>query len=141
MPSQPTSIPAPRVPLVQANTNIMSREWYRYLFENYTLVGSTGSSSLKYKTDVQDAAHGLDALMSLRPVTFRMRSDPSKVVGGFIAEEVDAAGLTEFVIYDNKGPDRLYYDRMISLAVKAIQDQQVIIEELRARVKNLEEKE
>jgi hypothetical protein len=40
MPSNLTTIPAPRVPLVNADTGLISTEWYRFLFNLYTLSGS-----------------------------------------------------------------------------------------------------
>jgi hypothetical protein len=81
------------------------------------------TSSLKYKTDVQDAAHGLAEVMSLRPVTYKGKNDGDTVFGGLIAEEVHAAGLTEFVQYAPDGsPDALYYGNMVSLCIKAIQE-------------------
>ena len=104
-----------------------------------TLQRST--SSIKYKRNVADAAHGLPELLQLRPVTYQSKSDADGDVqyGGLIAEEVDAAGLSEFVQYAEDGtPDALAYGNMVSLCIKAIQDQQVIIAELQAKVAALE---
>lgn len=95
------------------------------------------TSSLKYKTNVQDATHGLADLLKLRSVTYQGKSeaDAGKTFGGLIAEEVDAAGLTEFVQYAEDGsPDALAYGNMVSLCIKAIQEQQAIIEQLKADV-------
>jgi hypothetical protein len=96
------------------------------------------TSSIKYKTDVQDATHGLAAVMALRPVTYKGKNDGDKVFGGLIAEEVHEAGLAEFVQYAEDGsPDALAYSNMVSLAFKAIQEQQAIIEQLKADVAEL----
>ena len=93
------------------------------------------TSSLKYKTDVQDATHGLAEVMALRPVTYKGKNDGDTVFGGLIAEEVHEAGLTEFVQYaDDGSPDALAYGNMVSLCVKAIQEQQAIIESLKTRL-------
>ena len=99
------------------------------------------TSSLKYKQDVQDATHGLAEVLTLRPVTYKGKSenDGDKVFGGLIAEEVDAAGLTEFVQYAEDGtPDALNYGNMVSLLTKAIQEQQALITQLTARITALE---
>jgi hypothetical protein len=99
------------------------------------------TSSLRYKTDVTDAIHGLDELLSLRPVTYRDINGGETVYGGLIAEEVHDAGLTEFVEYNDDGePDALAYANMVSLCIKAIQDQQETINELKARIETLENK-
>jgi len=95
------------------------------------------TSSLKYKTDVNDATYGLAELLTLRPVTYKGKSDADgdKVYGGLIAEEVHETGLTEFVQYAADGtPDALHYGNMVSLCIKAIQEQQAIIETLKSRL-------
>jgi hypothetical protein len=97
------------------------------------------TSSLRYKTDVQDATHGLAEVMQLRSVTYKGKNDGDTVFGGLIAEEVHAAGLTEFVQYAPDGsPDALAYGNMVSLCIKAIQEQQALITSLTARVALLE---
>ena len=45
MPSNLTTIPAPRVPLISTDTGLISTEWYRFLFNLYTLSGS-GSNTI-----------------------------------------------------------------------------------------------
>jgi hypothetical protein len=107
-------------------------------------VESTGqirrsTSSLRYKNTVNDATHGLTELLQLRPVTFKGNDNDTKVVGGLIAEEVHDAGLTEFVDYDDQDrPDALAYGNMVSLCIKAIQEQQTTITTLEARIAALE---
>jgi hypothetical protein len=99
------------------------------------------TSSLKYKKDVQDATHGLAEVLALRSVTYKGKNenDGDKVFGGLIAEEVHEAGLTEFVQYAEDGnPDALNYGNMVSLCVKAIQEQQALITTLTARISALE---
>ena len=101
-------------------------------------VGSDGilkrsTSSLRYKNTIQNTTHGLAEVLRLRPVTYRAKNDGENTFGGLIAEEVAAAGLTEFVAYDDQGrPDALHYGNMVSLAFKAIQ-------ELAAEVASLKE--
>jgi len=99
------------------------------------------TSSLKYKRDVENAVHGLAEVLSLRPVTYKGKNerDGENIFGGLIAEEVHAAGLAEFVEYAEDGsPDALAYGNMVSICVKAIQEQQKLIEALTARIEALE---
>jgi len=101
------------------------------------------TSSIKYKRDIQDAAHGLAEVMQLRPVTYRGKSenDGETVFGGLIAEEVYDAGLTEFVQYAEDGtPDALAYGNMVSLAFKAIQELKAINDAQASRIETLEAK-
>jgi len=103
-------------------------------------VGTSGdlqrsTSSLKYKTDVQDATHGLVDALKLRAVTYKGKNDGETIFGGLIAEEVHEAGLTEFVQYAEDGsPDALAYGNMVSLCIKAIQEQQALITQLQTDV-------
>jgi hypothetical protein len=106
-------------------------------------VFSRSTSSLRYKTDVQDAIHGLSDVLKLRPITYKGKSetDEGKIFGGFLAEEVDEIGLKEFVEYDvDNKPDSLAYGNMVSLLTKAIQEQQTIIESLKTDIAELKAK-
>jgi hypothetical protein len=105
------------------------------------------TSSLRYKENVQDYGKGLSDIARLRPVTFNTKpkdtdeNSDTHTYAGFIAEEVDAAGLTEFVQYNNEGqPDALAYPNMVALLTAAIQEQQAIITALTERITALEEK-
>jgi hypothetical protein len=81
------------------------------------------TSSLRYKSNVANAAHGLADVLKLRSVTYKGKNDGDKTFGGLIAEEVHDAGLTEFVAYDKEGrPDALHYGNMVALLVKAVQE-------------------
>lgn len=104
---------------------------------NGSLLRST--SSLKYKTNVQNATHGLSEVLQLRSVTYKGNNDGDKVFGGLIAEEVHGAGLTEFVQYAADGtPDALAYGNMVSLAFKAIQELNAKVDALQAEKEALE---
>ena len=111
-------------------------------------VGSGGdlyrsTSSLKYKKNIENSVHGLTDLLNLRSVTYQSNNSDNgeQVFGGFIAEEVHDAGLTEFVQYAEDGsPDALAYGNMVALCVKAIQELKAINDSLTARIVALESK-
>ena len=93
------------------------------------------TSSRRYKNNITDATHGLTELLKLRSVTYKGNNDGDRLFGGLIAEEVHDAGLTEFVQYNSDDePDALAYGHMVSLCVKAIQEQQALIEALQAEI-------
>jgi hypothetical protein len=86
------------------------------------------TSSIRYKRDVVDYDKGLDILNQIRPVYYKGTSevDGDKQFAGFIAEEIDELGLTEFVNYLEDGrPNSLSYPNMLTIAVKAIQELKV----------------
>lgn len=51
-----TNIPPPRVPLLDERTGLMSREWYRFLLNIFTLVGSGTSSTTIVDVAVEPAS-------------------------------------------------------------------------------------
>jgi hypothetical protein len=94
------------------------------------------TSSIRYKENIENTFYGLDEVMQLRAVTFNYISDPTAPRSfGFIAEEVDAIGLKELVSYNIiDQPESVHYELMAPLLAKAIQEQQAMIEDLKARV-------
>lgn len=120
--SMPTTASAANLFMDTSNNNQLSRS----------------TSSLKYKTDVQDYDKGIDVINSLRPVYYKGKTDGDKQFAGLIAEEVNAAGLDEFVMYDLEGqPDALAYSNMVALLIKGMQEQQEQIELLKSEVEAL----
>jgi hypothetical protein len=92
------------------------------------------TSSIRYKDNVRDSKYGLSDLMKLSSKMFEYK-DSGRTDVGFIAEEVFEI-IPEFVSNNKDGqPDSVAYDRITSLLVKAIQEQQVQIEELKAKLK------
>jgi hypothetical protein len=58
-----TSIPAPRVPFIDERTGLISREWYRFMLNLFTLTGS-GTSDLTI-TDLAIAPNPVDPLATV----------------------------------------------------------------------------
>jgi hypothetical protein len=92
-------------------------------------VDSTGyfarsTSALKYKQDIRDL-ESID-INKFRPVRYKSKcsmDDQTKDHIGFIADEVDAAGVKELVQYGAGGEvEGFSYDRMTAVLVKAIQE-------------------
>jgi hypothetical protein len=91
------------------------------------------SSSIRYKNSIEDYYKGLEDIKQLRSVTYKFNGEDI-VTAGFIAEEVDAIGMDEYVIKNSEGqPDALNYSQMVALLVNGIK-------ELSAKVEELEEK-
>ena len=105
-----------------------------------TLKRST--SSRRYKTSIQDYTSGLSYLLRLHPVSYVGKNDKNKKRhAGFIAEDVDATGLKEFVVYDPKGkPDSLEYGNLSALIVNAVKELSAKNDALEKRLTVLEKK-
>ena len=97
------------------------------------------TSSARYKDNIRDSIYGLNHVMQMRSAQFEYKDDGRSDVG-FIAEEMQPI-VPELVGLDKDGQaDSVSYDRMVSVLVKAIQEQQAIITDLKARLEILEAK-
>jgi len=112
-------------------------------WEAATGVFYRSTSSIRYKTDVQDYTKGLTEVLSMRPVSFKGKEGPNldKTFAGFIAEEIEQLNLKEFVEYDAEGrPDALAYSQFSALLVKAIQELKAELDEAKAEIAALKVK-
>ncbi|RLD49582.1 MAG: hypothetical protein DRJ05_20780 [Bacteroidetes bacterium] len=128
----------------------------------------TNVSDGRFKTNVKENVSGLDFIMKLRPITYNLDMDAiagfhrtpdslrlmdserlkeAEVQIGFIAQEVEAAANE--LNFDFHGVDApqnenshygIRYAEFVAPLVKAMQEQQAIIEELKKRIEQLEEK-
>lgn len=88
---------------------------------------SACSSSLRYKTAIQPLDSGLTLVRSLRPVSFKWKSDGSNDLG-LIAEEVEAVE-PRLVTHNQKGEvEGVKYDHLSAVLISALKEQQVMIE-------------
>jgi hypothetical protein len=120
-------------------------------------------SDIRDKADIRDTVFGLEFIKKLHPVDFKwdyredyqegQEKDGSKKRNryhhGFIAQEVkstcdelglDFGGYQDHKISGGKDINTLGYSEFISILIKAVQEQQIIIENLETRIKTLETK-
>jgi hypothetical protein len=95
-------------------------------------------SDRRAKSDIKDSPLGLDFIKTLRPVSYFKKNDENKKTEyGFIAQEVEetlkkAGDSNNGVIYvDPDGNFGMRYNDIIPITVKAVQEQQELIEELK----------
>jgi hypothetical protein len=105
----------------------------------------TNGSDARIKDDIQPITSSLEVVNKLNPVTFKYKEDWSKdqsVQTGFIAQELQETLKDEIYIDGlvNTGGEYLSvaYQNIIPLLTKAIQEQQTIINDLKARITALE---
>lgn len=108
-----------------------------------TTTGQLGTvvSSERYKYDVQDMNEVSDALLNLRPVTFKYNEDPTEHIQyGLIAEEVHEV-MPDLVIYDTEGnPDSVAYHNLQVLLLNEIKKLVTRVNELETTVSILRER-
>ena len=99
-------------------------------------------SDMRMKKDIQSIETVLPALMKLQPKSYHYKDNEpnARLSYGFLAQEVEKI-FPDFVT--TKGPDSLKaigYQKLNVMAIKAIQEQQLIIENQNKRISLLEEK-
>ena len=92
-----------------------------------TAAGELGvlASSERYKTAITSMGNNTEKLQQLRPVTFRLKTEPKGALQyGLIAEEVDSI-YPELVIRDEAGKIQgVRYDELAPILLKEVQQQQ-----------------
>jgi hypothetical protein len=96
-----------------------------------------GTSSIRFKHDVVSLDKGLNEIMEMRPVEYKLnadKGDPDKPLYGFIAED-NVKILPKLVGRDGEGNISSFdYMGVVPVLVNAIKEQQKQIDELRAKV-------
>jgi hypothetical protein len=103
---------------------------------------SVGSDA-RLKENIKDTTLGLGFINSLRPVQYNMKNGNGKTDFGFVAQDLEkilSPNDYNLVSINNDSDQTRYlrYNDLIAPMVKAIQEQNQIIEELRARITTLE---
>lgn len=99
------------------------------------------TSSIRYKEDVKDLTNAVDKMMKLRPVEFKPK-DSLKYTTGMIAEEVfevmpEITFKAKIEGFDEPQVDGISYEPMHAYYIKAIQEQQEMINELKSDIETL----
>jgi hypothetical protein len=101
------------------------------------------SSSIKTKKNVESLSLSAASILQAVPVQFNYKSeeDGSSKHAGFIAEQLVEAGLSGYVSFDPEGePITVNYEKFVSALQLVARHQADEIEQLKARVSELEDK-
>lgn len=83
------------------------------------------TSSARYKENITPLSTDFSRLLQAEPKRYTRPGRPHDWEIGFIAEELDALGLKQLVVYDEQGrPDALMYDRMVVYIIPLLREQQ-----------------
>jgi hypothetical protein len=142
------------VPLLSVNGNSSSntlasfRLWSTSLSQNQFYVGYggtiyarstsiTGLSDISEKENIRDLETGINTVLALQPRRFDWKNGSGENVAGFIAQEVQSVlpDLVEsYKVSEDETKLGLKMGDMIPTLVKAIQEQQALIQSLKARL-------
>lgn len=110
-------------------------------------VAWTVTSDLRWKDNIQKSPLGLDFINKLNPVAYTRKNDEKgKVEYGFIAQELETALVASdaknngIITVADDGMYGVRYNDLISISVKAIQEQQQIIHAQNEKIKSLEDR-
>ena len=124
---------------------------------NADLRFNTGNGDVTYDTssrfvkeNIEDIPYGLEAVKNLSPKKYKRTDGDKEVEVGFIADEVvevvpELVGMMAKSVFTKEESDTdeiagsVNYSKMTAVLVKAIQEQQALIETLQTKVKALEE--
>jgi len=104
------------------------------------------ASDFRFKKDILDSDLGLEFINSLRPVSYQMKTDTDdRRSYGFIAQEVEKSlGDRKTKLIDTENTPEAYkylrYNDIIPILTKAVQEQQIQIEELKKEIELLKNK-
>lgn len=100
-----------------------------------------GTSSRRFKTGIAPLAPGLTEILRLKPVSYHLdkeHGDPNKQMYGFIAEDMVGV-LPKLVGLDNQGrPNTADYLGLVPVLTRALQQQQIQIDNLRGEIAAME---
>jgi trimeric autotransporter adhesin len=100
-----------------------------------TLTGVwTNASDITKKYDIKTINYGLNEVMKLHPVTYKLKGTNNQDIG-FIAQEVKK--IVPEIIYGPDGQMTMSYGQLTSVLVKAVQEQQKQIEAQQKQIDNL----
>jgi type II secretory pathway pseudopilin PulG len=91
------------------------------------------TSDVKFKKNITDLTEGLDFINKMRPVRYVWKSNGQSDIG-FIAQDIEKIA-PELTSTDSDGTKKIDYAKMVTILVRAIQEQQVQIEELQKNKK------
>jgi hypothetical protein len=90
------------------------------------------SSDAKFKTNINPLKYGLNTVSKLRPVSYNLIKKPSgNKEFGLIAQELEQL-IPELVFTDEEGKKLVNYNGLIPVLIKAVQELQQEVAELKA---------
>jgi hypothetical protein len=109
-----------------------------------TATGFPTSSDVRLKKNIQEAPSALDRVNQMRIVSHDWKIDDSHVEFGVIAQELQPIA-PQAVKFGDDGEEvkdtwSVDYSKLVPILTKAIQEQQQIINDLKARIETLESK-
>jgi trimeric autotransporter adhesin len=112
-----------------------------------TQVAWSVTSDRRWKENIQPSNLGLNFINDLKPVFYTRKNDETKKVEyGIIAQELEAslekfgANTNGIITKDDEGMYSVRYNDLLAPMIKAIQEQQAMIEELKAEIQTLKNK-
>jgi hypothetical protein len=114
---------------------------YAVVWQNGELrkAGSVSPSSVRYKEDITPLEDDFQKIMNADAKSFVFKASGDKGIG-FIAEEFDALGLNNLVIYQKGQPDGIKYELVSLYLLEVMKEQVKVTNELKAENESLKQR-
>ena len=113
--------------------------WAGYFNGNVFATGQYMGSDARLKKDIKDMTYGLNQVRQLRPVTYEWKEGEKGTQLGLVAQEVEKI-VPEVVRADaTSGMLSVNYTALLPVMIRAVQEQQKIIERQNDRIASLEQ--
>jgi hypothetical protein len=98
------------------------------------------SSDVRLKSNIQPLQYGLQTVLAMKPVSYKIKTNLQNTELGFLAQDMEKLVPEVVVSPEDDGMKAMKYSSLLPVLVQAIQDQQKIIEGLEKRIQQLEKK-
>jgi Chaperone of endosialidase len=119
------------------NSSCTNSGYAGYFHGNVWTTGTYGGSDIRLKKDIVDSKYGLEQVMKMRPVTFKWKEGDEQTQVGLIAQDISKL-VPELVRAGDQGMLGINYNGVGPVLIKAIQEQQKMIEGQQAQIARLE---
>ncbi len=122
---------------VSDNTHSLGTNTLRWS-EIYATNGTINTSDKRLKTNINKINYGIETIKKLNPITFNWKENDNGIRLGFLAQELKL--IVPEIITEAKNNDKtlgVRYNELIPILTKAIQEQQLIIEQQQQSINKL----
>ena len=124
----------------EKNLGLNNRRWDNLYIDRIYYRQATQDSDLRLKENIQQLPKGLEEILKLKPYKYNYKDDNETKHYGFIAQELNdiLPILVSSINDDAEETLTVNITEIIPILVKAIQEQQTLIDSQKSKIENLE---
>ena len=124
----------------EKNLGLNNRRWDNLYIDRIYYRQATQDSDLRLKENIQQLPKGLEEILKLKPYKYNYKDDNETKHYGFVAQELNdiLPILVSSINDDAEETLTVNITEIIPILVKAIQEQQTLIDSQKSKIENLE---